>query len=489
MRFLVYISFFILFTNQAMADNQNMRNCLVLPVTDTAGNALGYKVYEGLEHFLKNAEWCDYKSSAELIEVFARYRDRLKEYLKDPKVLQTVSTRTSAGTMVRVDLTYDVNQVKVQMDVIGENGTDIYFSEKDTLQDPTVEDIVQLLGNWLELYEATIPYDGKILGVLGDQITFTYPDRKKLKVGQSFRVRRLLKKSKHPLLKKVVEWEVDLLARGKVFNINEKQGLGLIKVYEKNLKLSPGDWIVFEKDSLSQVFDKTPYPEVKANQFGKLGFFTLFFDVSSSSVGTNTSDNNKATGFTYGVSAEVEAWITRNYFATGEFGRRLGTLEEKSGSLSLDSVSVTNGVFKIGGGYKYLPLGFFYGPQVNLTAGYAHYSYDVEESEGDGFGKNSFSGIYLGVNGNMPLKKGIRIFGGAQIIPFSDFEDEDDIFGSEKSSSSMVFRGGLKYQYSPLISLDAAFETQNNSVKFDSGTTTQLSYKDTILKFGGSFIF
>ncbi|MBC75741.1 MAG: hypothetical protein CME64_06975 [Halobacteriovoraceae bacterium] len=458
-------------------------------MTDTAGNALGYKVYEGIERSLKRAKWCDYKSSAELIEVFARYRDRLKDYLKDPKVLETVSIRTGAGTMVRVDLTYEVNQVKVTMDVVGENGSDIYFSEKDTLEEPGVEEIVQLLKNWLELYEATIPYDGKLLGVLGDQVTFTYPNKKKIKVGQSFRIRRFVKKSKHPLLKKVVEWDVELLARGKVFNINERQGLGLIKIYEKNVKLSPGDWVVFEEDSTAEVFEQTPYPEVKANQFGKLGFFTLFFDVSSSSVGTNTADNNKATGLTYGVSGEVEAWITRNYFISGEFGRRLGTLEEKSGSLNLDSISITSGVLKIGGGYKYLPLGFFYGPQVNLVAGYANYSYNVEESESDGFGKNSISGIYLGVNGNMPLKKGVRIFGGAQIIPFTDFDDDDGIFGSEKSSSSMVFRGGVKYQYSPLISLDAAFETQNNSVKFDSGTTTQLSYKDTILKLGGSFIF
>ncbi|MCO4752927.1 MAG: hypothetical protein KC478_00525 [Bacteriovoracaceae bacterium] len=466
-----------------------MRNCLLLPVTDSAGNSLGYKVYEGIETYLKTSKWCDYKSSAELIEVFSRYRDRLQEHLKDPKVLTTVSNRTSAGSLVRVSLEYEVNQVKVEMDIVGENGTDIYFSEKDTLQDTSPDQIVQTVRSWLELYETTIPYDGKVLGVLGDQLTFTYPKKLKLDVGQGFRVRRFVSKNKHPLLKKVVEWDTDLLARGKVFNVNDNQALGLVKVYESNLKVSPNDWVVFEESTPGQVIEDTTYPEVKANQFGKLGFLTLYFDIASTSVGTNTADNNKATGFTYGVSAEVEAWLTRNYFVMGEFGRRLGTLSEQSGSLNLSEVSITSGSLKIGGGYKYLPLGFFYGPQINLTAGYASYSYDVEESSTDGFGKNSISGIFLGVGGNMPLQKGIRIFGGAQFIPFSSFDDEDNIFGSEKSSSSMVFRGGLKYQYSPLISLDAAFETQNNSVKFDSGSTTQLNYRDTVLKFGGSFIF
>ncbi len=86
-------------------------------------------------------------------------------------------------------------------------------------------------------------------------------------------------------------------------------------------------------------------------------------------------------------------------------------------------------------------------------AGYASYTYDVEESEVDGFGKNSISGFYIGVGGNMPLQKGLRIFGEAEFIPFSKFTDDDDIFGEEKSSSSLVFKGGLKYQYTPLVSL------------------------------------
>lgn len=480
---------FFLFVGGASADQFNMRKCVLLPVTDTAGNSLGYSVYEGLERYLKNVSWCDYVSSSELIEVFSKYRDGLETHLKDEKVIATVAQRLRAGSIIRIDLDYEVNQVEVHMDVLGENGKDVYFSEKAVMGSTDPDQVVQTAKNWLELYETSIPYEGKVLGILGDQVTFSYPKKYDISVGQDFRVKRLEKKSKHPLLKKVVEWDTAIVARGQVFNINNNQALGNVKVYERDTKLRPGDWVTLEEYTPKKALSDVSPTEEKANQFGKLGFATLYFNVASSAAGTNAEDNNKATGFTYGFSAEVEAWVTREYFVMGEFGRRLGTLEEESGSLALDSVNITSGVYKIGGGYKYLPLGFFYGPQINLMAGYANYTYDVEESEEDGFGKNSISGFFLGVGGNMPLQRGMRIFGQAEFIPFSTFTDDDGIFGSEKSSSSLVFKGGLKYQYSPLLSLDAALEIQNNSAKFDSGDVSQVSYRDSIVKLGGSFIF
>lgn len=473
----------------ARADKYSMRRCALLPVTDTAGNALGFKVYERLEKHLKDAKWCDYVSSAELIEVFSKYRDGLEAHLKEPKVLATVAERLKAGSLIRLDLDYEVNQARMSMEVVGENGKDVYFSEKAVVDTENPMAVAQTAKNWLELYETSIPYDGKVLGVLGDQITFRHPRKMDVSVNQNFRIRRLEGKSKHPLLKKVVEWDTESVARGRIFNVNGGQALGNIKVYERDTKIKPGDWVVLEEFAPSQDIAKVTKDQAKAHQFGKLGFATLYLNLGFGSVGTNTGESKKAGGLSYGFSGEVEAWITRKWFATGELGRRLATYDEESGSLALDSADVVAGVYKLGGGYKYLPLGYFYGPQINLLAGFANYTYNVEESAADGFGQNSISGVYLGVGGNMPLKKGVRVFGQAEFMPFSEFNEEDDIYGSEKSSSSLVFKGGLKYQYSPLISLDAALEIVNNSAKFDGGDVSQVSYKDNILKLGASFIF
>ena len=49
--------------------------------------------------------------------------------------------------------------------------------EKTILNKVDPYDINTALVSWLELYEVSIPYDGKVLGVLGDQLTFTFPKK------------------------------------------------------------------------------------------------------------------------------------------------------------------------------------------------------------------------------------------------------------------------------------------------------------------------
>jgi hypothetical protein len=61
-----------------------------------------------------------------------------------------------------------VDQLQISLDVIGENGEDVYFSEKTILNKVDAYAVNTVLVNWLELYETSIPYDGKVLGVLGE---------------------------------------------------------------------------------------------------------------------------------------------------------------------------------------------------------------------------------------------------------------------------------------------------------------------------------
>lgn len=478
----------LLSTKLTYAEKFSMRDCMLLPITDSAGHALGFKIYERLEEHLKEIRWCDYKSSAPLLSVFSKYRDKLSTHLQDPAVIKTVAERMQVGTIIRVEIKYLINNVEVSLDIIGENGTDLYFQEKVNIEEGNADNVMMALKKWLDVYEVNIPYHGQVLGVLGDQITFSIPRHKKYGIGQEFLVKRLTNKSKHKLLKTIVEWDSRLIARGKVFSISNKQALGVIKVYTENKKIKTGDWIKLEKYS-PRVIDNKRYPEVSKNKFGKLGTVSINMNIASGSVGTSpTGGSVKVSGVTYGLGVEGEAWVTRNYFVTGEFGRSVGNYKKSSGSPSLETASITSGVMKIGGGFKYLPMGFFYGPQVNLLAGWSKYSYNVESSVSDGFGENSISGLYVGVGGSMPIQKDLRIFGKGEIIPFSSFSDDDNIYGTVKTSGSMYFKVGAKYQYNPVMTMDGAFEVINNTAKFKTGVS-QVNYRDTIIKVGTTFVF
>jgi len=479
----------LLFSLSSFAENFSMRSCMLLPITDTAGNSFGYKVFEKLEEDIKEQGWCDYKPSSEVIGIFSKYRERLPEYLKDKNVLKTVAERLGVGTIIRVSLEYEVDQVQVSMDIVGENGSDIYMSEKNLLSNVDTELVVSTIRNWLELYESTIPYGGKVMGVLGDQITFSIAPSKQLVLGQKISIKRFIKKKKHPLLKKIVEWDSVPLARAKIFKVSEGQGLATVKIYNSNKKLKTGDWVRFEKPALNSQFSEEKFKEYKNDSFGRLGELSVALSLASQRVSTSVGSGNVVgSGPLFGFHAEAEAWITRNYFVVGEFSRNLGNLSVESSQASQNSTGQNSGTIKIGGGYKYLPLGFFYGPQVNAYAGWASYSYDLDRSPNDGFGTNSISGIFLGVGGSIPLKRQFRVLGNIEILPFGEFSDESNIFGSQKSISSLNLKIALHYRYTSSIKLLAMVNALNNSAR-TSGANSSITYRDTSLKLGGVFSF
>lgn len=464
----------------------SMRRCTLLPVTDSVGGAIGFKVFEAVELDLKQSNWCTYVSNSGLISVFSRYRENLPQYLKTKEVLQTVSSKLQVGSLIKVSIINEVNGAEVQMEVYGENGEDLYFSEKTLLNKDDVELIASTVKNWLDMYSKMIPYDAQVTGILGDQLTLDVGKGYPIRIGQKFIVKRPVTKKKHPLLKKIVDWETELLAEGSVFNISDNQALGMVKVYKSDKKLKQGDWV--RLDDFKQALIQDPTLGEKENEtMGTLGILSIALLGSSSSVDTNTpSGSKRMSGNIFGIDFRAEGWITRQYFAALEVIRTIGSLSKSSGNPVKSSVNANNGSFKLTGGYKYLPIGFFYGPQIDIYAGYANHSVDLDYSENDGLGKNTISGLVLGTAANIPINREYRFFAQAEFIPFPTFKDEDGIYGSASNVSAMELEIGFKYQYTLRMTLDASVETVSRKAKFSSDFK-EVSYKDNLLKFGVSF--
>lgn len=480
--------FSILFSFSALAQS-SMRRCTLLPVTDSVGGAIGFKVFEEVEQDLRKSNWCTYVSNAAMISVFSRYRENLPQYLKTKEVLKTVAEKLKVGSLLLVRLKNEINGIEVEMNVYGDNGEDLYFSEKALLNSDEVDLIAQTIKNWLDMYSKMIPYDAKINGILGDQITLDVGKGYPIQVGQKFIVKRPISKKKHPLLKKIVDWETVSLAEGSVFNISDNQALGMVKVYKSDKKLKAGDWVRLQEFRQDVIEDPTLDEKKDDEALGSLGILSVALFGASSSVDTSTPGGSKRmSGNLFGLDFRVEGWITRQYFAALEIERSLGSLKRSSGDPDKDTVNVNNGIFKLTGGYKYLPIGFFYGPQIDIYTGYVRHTFDLDVSEADGFGKNTISGLVFGTAANIPINREYRFFAQAEFIPFPSFNEDDEIFGSAKSISAMELEIGLKYQYTTRMTVDGSIETMSRKAKF-SGDFQEVSYKDNRLKVGVSFNF
>jgi len=472
----IIVSIFVLISFSCWGQS-SMRRCTLLPVTDSVGGAIGFKVFQEVEQQLKRSNWCTYVSNSGLINVFSKYRDNLPQYLKTKEVLKTVAEKLKVGSIVRVGIVNEVKGVELEMEVYGENGEDLYFSEKTILNKDDIELITSSTKSWLEVYSKMIPYDAKINGILGDQLTLDVGKGYPISSGQKFIVKRLISKKKHPLFKKVVDWETEVLAEGSIFSISDNQALGMIKVYKADKKLSQGDWVRLEAFRQDVIEDPSL---VEKETLGTLGIVSMALNGSNSSVDSSSAaGSNTFAGRMLGVNLRAEGWITRQYFVAFEVDRTAGTLKKSSGVTSKKELSPNYMTYKATGGFKFLPIGFFYGPQIDIYGGYANYNLDLGSTGSAGLEVSKLSGLLFGLAANVPINRDYRVFTRAEFLP--------TIIG-DNGNTALELELGLKYYYTLRMSIDGSLKTTSRkSSSKDSATDT--TYKDNSLKLGISYNF
>ncbi|MBF0297636.1 MAG: hypothetical protein HQK51_02890 [Oligoflexia bacterium] len=479
-------------------EDLNMRRCLLLPIWDKVGGVQAFKVYERLEAYLNESYWCDYKTNSEILNILKSYERNLRQHLENPQILKTIAQKVGVGSLIGIELDTrtDLRGVDVSIVIHGSNGKDIYFKEQIRVERDDLDLISQQIINQLEEYAKIIPYDGKIIGILGSQMTIDTGKINSIKIGDKFKVKRLLRKKEHPLLKKIIDWETDDIALGDIYNITDKQSLGSLREFSKqNIpKIKKGDWIKIEKDDGSDkyadrglFFGDGKFPDIKGNQFGKLGYVGLSVVLSESEASSYKGGvDRKTEGSFIGLYGNVDIWGTRNFWGSLEVERTMGKYKAKSGPIRNETNSATMSMFEARAGYKYLPMKMFYGPQVDGYLGYASYTYDMEIDAASGFGKFTFHGILFGLKAELPIYKDIRVFFRTDFFLKPGYSEDIVIYGEADKATGYKFQVGGSYDINVSMKAEGAIEMINNEAEFAS---QNIRFKDTRIRSGMNIIF
>lgn len=489
MFFLVSIFALTIFGGQTTKASESMRHCMLLPIIEVPENKMAFKVFEEVESFIKDSTWCTYKSNSELINLLSQYSKNFESHLKNKDVLKVVADKTKAGTMIRIEMTDQIQGVDVSVEVIGENGEDIYFKEKTLLKSKDEALIARTIKNWLDVYEKTIPYDGRIRGVLGDQFTIDIGKKASVFSGNEIVIERPTNKRRHPLLKEITDYETEKIAEAKVFDVSDNQAQAKVTIYESNKKLRLEDWVKVRSESKRKVIEQTSFDdEKKEAEIGKLGQIAILLNFGPGSVDTSGTTTKAMDGILYGVDVETEIWATRNYWLGIDLSQKIGTYSKDTGNFASNENKTNNSVFRIKGAYKYLPLGFFYGPQIDFYGGFAKFTYGMQTQTTDKFTEFTFSGIMLGARGSMPLIQDVRVYLTFDFLLTSKFEEKVRTYGDDESSSHYRIEAGGQYQYAPNILLTGGLNLLSNKASF-TGSTKELQFKDFAVKGGAVFTF
>lgn len=493
LNYLLIKLFLILTITTTASAEPSMRRCMILPIKDSVGGAIGFKVFNRVERYLKASKWCYYRSNSEIINILSNYKNSLDKALGNPQVLKIVADKTKAGSLIKVDLESMAKGMRVNVDVIGPNGKDSYFSQSTEINTDEIGVIAQTINNWLDVYEKNIPYDARVVGVLGQQFTIDIGEQAGIYNDYTVNVVRPVKKQKHPLLKEIVEWKTMPVAEAKIFHVGKSQSQVKVVKYKRETLIQPEDWIIISKTNSNQTIEKlkyTPMRDDKSDQFsfGKLGQVGLFLNVGSGSHSNSGGTLKKLGGFTGGIGLSGEIWATRNYWLSMNIDKHFGSYSQKEGTFQNDSNSLSYSAFKLKAGYKYLPLGFFYGPQVDGYVGYASYSYGFDTQSSDEITAVKFKGLMLGARGSMPLIKDVRIYMLLDFIFKPGYSEEITIMGEADSTSNFNLELGGNYKYSPNMYFDGSIGYISSRAKFAS-PDREVSLKNTNFKLGAKFNF
>ncbi|MDA9189409.1 hypothetical protein N9O57_00335 [bacterium] len=439
-RYLIYNNPFI----------HSMRSCILLPI-------IGEKFfpedfYYDLEEELADVEKCGFRKGSNVKGLLSRYGEP-RSYLYNKEVLSLIAKKTQSGSLIRIKIVPSALGVRLSMDVVAENGLDIYFSRTKTLSSNNLEFIVELLKSWIHLYSDVIPYHGKVVKIVqGDKLLVDFGGNAEFGASKNFEVF----KPTHLSIYRYnnlshAKWKKLLVGAGSFEDIQDDFSVGVIeKIVQGGKPIEVGDWVVGDKKLLETNNVKDLISKAKDRGTKYLGHFTAGGELSRL-----TSSRNGNSGNLYSAHFDLAYYFSPSIHFYFDLKKEVSASDgfESSGS----SIGAAIGT-------SYVPDFKFFPLVIDAFIGYRRKNFDLKGLKEPFLGELTFTGAYIGASVEFPVYNQLSILGKVKIAPFDQAVNSNKLLGKIKSANSRDLSVTAFYKFNESVGVYASYIYQ----KFES---------------------
>ncbi len=453
-----------------------------------------------------------------------------QKVIEDPEILAQISKTLRVESLLRTRVFKEGPRYRIIIDWLLAPKMELIGSETVQIHEPNdpgkneqkldLNQIAPVVQAGLTKLLAKVPFVAQVTGRDDQTVTINIGRNANVGRGDVLIVSTLDEVKKHPLLHTVVDWvltpvgrlEVDSVDQSMAFCkvVDEQPGREISKLHKianiipaslaKPKTQNPGipaqnptagDGSPVSTPFASGTGESETTIDQDSPQQARLGWMSgTAWLGSNSRTYTNSAENpavgKTSSGFLMGGKAEGQLWLNRQFFVDALFGYGSAgqTQSETDGTLPVNVGSVGVTQFRMGVGYTMLATPSFFGPKGWVKLGYQTMSYSMSPNTTNYTGKYSYSGLFLGLGGEIPLRDQYGLQLGLDIGLFPGLTETTTVSGTPDGETSLNVFFGVFYNYLPKIRLKIGMDLSAQGANF--GTTGSISNK--VLAFGPTVV-
>ncbi len=403
--------------------------------------------------------------------------------IEDPKVLETLAKSFRLDSFLRTKVYKEGPNYRFTIDWVHAQKIQLIGSETVEIEEPFrgegklgTEEFRAALTNALDRLIARVPFKGSVTGRDQTSVTVNLGVTTGIQKGDTLVFATLDEVKFHPLLKTIVDWRLTPTGKATVEEVDE--GIAFAKIdaeeygrqilrFQKVVQIIPA----VEKVSVdSQVLDREAMAK-KAKEPPRLGYIAPGLFLGSLSRDTNTDTGS---GLLYGMKAEAQAWFTSDVFGELKINYGTAAYTQKNLLTQSETYAVHNNSFsqfRMAVGYFYHVTSNFFGPKGWIKVGYQSTAYALPQDPTVMTGKVTYSGLFLGVGGDIPIREDFGLILDIDFGVFGGGTEEAGFFGTSTGGASVnVFAGGYTW-VQPKMKFQVGLDYKSHSLDFVSGSS------------------
>jgi hypothetical protein len=437
-----------------------------------------------------------------------------KKQIEDPGILVQVARASRSQTLIRTEVTQEGPQYQFKIDWLLAPSMETISTHTLTMIDPrdgngfSMQDLRSKLEKTLDQVIHDVPFAGSVNGRDRGSVTLNLGSNTGLLPGDTVQVGTLDAVKRHPLLNRIVEWQITPTGQIMIDQVDERLSFGHVISEEPGQQIMAQQKVtaILKKPAAPTLADSRSIPGTPGAKpspaladtpptYGwvagnlNLGGFSRDYSALDNSIGESGG------GFLFGAAVQGQLWFTRNWFADLKVGYGIYSYSQHQTTpgASGDSTSVGSSGWTqvtLDGGYAFLLTDDVMGPKGWVKLGYRINSYSLPDSSANETAAISFKSLFVGVGGDVPIRAGWGAIADLGVGLFKSADEDSNFSGATTSVSDISLMVGGYYRFTQRITFRATLDMQYDDADFTSPSgSTQITLSQKVITFSPALIY